>query len=297
MFDHRPDSLNQRTLIRVSGDDAKTFLQGQLTQDMEQVHADNFRWAAHCSPKGRVLFTALVWSQGEDFFLETCPGQTDFILSRLRPFVLRARVTLTDVRADWKSVGWVDQDLSTQVRSWSDHPLPAPGQHQWVDGVHRLRLSETQLLLVGPATALPPHDDHAPSPSAHWDLANLQQGIVEIQDATRDQFIPQWLNWDLIGGISFKKGCYTGQEIVARTHFLGKVARRTRYLTAPQPVSLHTPVFSAAQTVGTIIACVPNNHGGADLLAVLQQGAEPPLSIADPLIPLTSASLPYSIPD
>lgn len=295
MFYDLPENLDTRTLIQVSGADARIFLQGQFTQDMNQLHADNFLWAAHCSPKGRVLFTALIWSHHDDFFLETCPGQGDFILSRLRPFVLRAKVTLQDARADHQSRGWVNADLASLTQQWNNPPLPAPGKRQRIDDVEYLRLSETQLLLVGPGASLSQHPTSPPS--AHWDLATLRQGVVEIHEALRDQFIPQWLNWDLIGGISFKKGCYTGQEIVARTHFLGKVSRRTHHLTATQPVATHTPVLSEGHPVGTIIACLPNETGHFDLLAVLQQGTNTPLNVAEPAIALTPAPLPYLLPD
>lgn len=294
MFDFATQliSLDDRTLLCLSGADAVSFLQGQLTQDMTQLNENNFLWAAHCSPKGRVLFTVLLWSHQGQIFLDAPAHQEAYISQRLRPFILRAKVTLASARSTLSARGLMGQDIEGYAQTLGLGALPEPGQRLIHQDVHYLRLATHQLMLIGPPHGLPPAETQK---SQGWSLANLRQGIAEIDTTNQDRFIPQWLNWDLIGGISFKKGCYTGQEIVARTHYLGKVTRRTRRFISSFELPPTTPLLSQGLPVGEVVTCVPNPEGRFDVLAVLQQAAAPPEAAQGQGV-LSPATLPYGVP-
>ncbi len=228
-------SLDGRGLLSVSGSDAETFLQGQLTQDMARVLADRALLAAHCTPKGRIstLFTA--WPDGQGGFLLDCPAELQpGALRRLRLYVLRAKVQIAEASTGWSRVGLfgsaVPERLAALGWNWPDAPgtLGSAGEHRL------LRLPGDRWILLGPATArgsvqtaiaaLLPQDD------AGWALSSLRAGAPEVLLPTTERFVPQMLNLDTLDGVSFRKGCYTGQEIVARTHYLGKVKRRMVWL-------------------------------------------------------------------
>ena len=286
-------SLEHRTLIAVSGTDAIPFLQGQLTQDLTRLLDTPFLWSAHCSPKGRVRFTVLAWLHQECLYLDAPCDMENVILDLLRPFVLRSKVTLASARPGLHSRCLIGHHLDGWAPTLGIDSLPAPGHRHSVGAVQMLRLSPYQLMLVGPDDALPP----AASPGEDlWALANLRQGWVEISGEQRDQFIPQWLNWDLAGGISFKKGCYTGQEIVARTHYLGKVTRRTRRFISPIPIAPKTALLSQQQTVGESLLCLPGEQGFYEILAVVQQDSQPPFFTPLSDQALHWAPFPYAIP-
>ncbi|NDU85365.1 MAG: folate-binding protein YgfZ [Ferrovum sp.] len=304
MFDTAPRliDLHSRTHCVAQGEDNLSFLQGQLTQDVHQLTPQNFLWAALCSSKGRVLATLLLWRQGAEIYIDAPHGMSERLLSRLRPYILRSRVTLLDLRPTHTTFGLVGANLDSQSLHWLPD-LPAVGQHDDWHGITRLRLSAHRVLLSGPtaqmeflrphlsATTLPPADP--------WGLAAVREGLAEVTPDSAELFIPQWLNWDLIGGISFKKGCYTGQEIVARTHYLGQSKRRTLRFLSQHPHPVGTSVLRAGEKVGEICACVANEQSQHELLAVvhLDAAAEPTYEAGTPTTePLLVAPLPYAFP-
>lgn len=269
-------NLNQRALIGVSGDDAITFLQGQLTQDVARLGKGEFARAAHCSPKGRVLATLLLWREDQHIIVDAPEDQAEFVARRLRMYVLRSRVTLEDLRPAHVRFGLVGTALQVMMTHMNWPALPEPGTLDRFDGITRVALSRERLLLLGPARSarqwtelLQAHC--AEGTESDWNDAGVREGVVEVGATTRDEWVPQMINWDLLGGISFKKGCYTGQEIVARTHYLGKVKRRTlRFRTSDLPVA-GEPVLSrnGHTTVGKVAFVGKPREGKTEFLAVM----------------------------
>jgi folate-binding protein YgfZ len=269
--------LAEYRAVVVEGDDAARFLQGQLTQDVGRLRGDATVLAGWADPKGRLQWVGHAWSLPGDAVALLVPAAlADDLVAGLGRYVLRAKARL---RADALVVGTV---------SAGDH---APA------GSSALRLAGDagrQLWWAPPGTpALPAQACDA----AALELADIRAGLPVVVPATRGEFVPQMVNLDLLDGISFSKGCYPGQEIVARTRYLGRVKRRMlRFATAgaapPPGMALAGPAGPAGQVVRAAHAGT-----GAELLAVVMLEALPgPLALADgtPLAPLP---LPYAVPE
>lgn len=218
--------LSDWGVIRARGADAASFLQGQLTQDMVQMAAFESRPAGYCSPKGRLLASFITCRLADDEFLLLCSA--DLLaptLRRLSMFVLRAKCKLEDATAEYRLSGVVGASAPTAL---GVPQLLAVGRALPLDGglLVRLRDVDTAVrhLWLQPAAAvagtLPPLDEEA------WRWLEVRSAVPRIVAATVEQFVPQMVNLELVGGVSFSKGCYPGQEIVARSQYRGTLKRR-----------------------------------------------------------------------
>lgn len=278
---HSPQSLPFLSVLRCTGPDAEAFLQGQVTQDVPLLRDGRTLLAACCTPQGRAL--ALAWlRRSGDAIYALLPGElADALLVHLRRFVLRSKVALE--RAEGRLLVATVDARST------------PGPRAPADAVE-FRLTERRRVLL-----LPPGPGGLEVPAASlddWRLADIRDGIPELLAATSGAFVPQMLNLDCLGGISFAKGCYTGQEIVARTQFLGRIKRRTlRFALAggpvPQPGERLLDGDSGAGEV-LVAAATPE---GAEMLAVVSlEQSDRPLRLATrPDRALEQQPLPYSL--
>ncbi len=299
--------LDSRTLIRISGRDTSTFLQGQLTQDMAALGPDRALWAAHCSPKGRVLATFLTWQTTGTYWLCTPQNVADSIVRRLRMYVLRSQVSVEPMGSITPCIGICGPTGDDFWQSMGWPVLPLPGHHATVLEVMRVVLSPERVLLAGTPDAMSALKMHCSTAMASgspqcWTDAAVREGIFEVDSTAQDEWVPQMVNWDLIGGISFKKGCYTGQEIVARTHFLGKVKRRLlRFRTTGTPESGQS-LFShdpGTAPVGKVVQTGQVDSRGTELLAVVHLDALPsaPLHLESAHGPaLELLPFPYDVP-
>ncbi|MCL5669666.1 MAG: folate-binding protein, partial [Gammaproteobacteria bacterium] len=256
------------------------FLQGQLSNDLSAVSATRAQFSAWCSAQGRVLALMTVFKRGDAYYLQLPREILESTLKRLRLYVLRAQATLTDVSDMLIQIGVAGaqaaEHLKKQFGSLPDAPY-AIMQHEQTSLV-RLPSETPRFLLAAPYSAARALWETlsaalTPTGSAPWRLLDIRAGLPALYPGTQDQFIPQMLNLDMLGALSFTKGCYPGQEIVARTRHLGEVKRRL-YLasvpsgTAPQPgAALYGR--EGAQ-IGQVISAEASPAGGFDLLAVLQ---------------------------
>jgi tRNA-modifying protein YgfZ len=236
--------LHHIGLLRFSGPEANTFLQGQVSNDTRRLGAGEPLLASYCTAQGRVisLLHLLPHSSGiiallpRDVLLPTMQG--------LRKFVLRAKVDIADVSERWGVIG---QHGGEALRAAG---IPVPDASSgYVEaaglGVGRVREGSSRYWVIGATESLAEHgiagdgldspggSRDAPAAEQDWRLANIRDGLPQVYAATREMFIPQMLNLDLIDGISFTKGCYTGQEIIARTQHLGRIKRRMFRLRLP----------------------------------------------------------------
>ncbi len=273
---HQMIDLSSRTLIRVTGEDATAFLQGQLTQDIDSLAPSRVLWAAHCSPKGRMLASFLIWHSDNAYWLDAPEDMAEPALRRLRMYVLRSRVVLEDARANNARIGLCGTEIAVVLKAARLAPPPAVGTHDTEDGITRIALSSNRLMLLAAPQVLHPlqallAQHSAPHKAKDWTDAAVSEGIAEINVATQDEWIPQMLNWDLVGGVSFRKGCYTGQEIVARTHYLGKVKRRLlRFRVMGSPLTGQELFHEAGTPAGKIAMVGKSTAEGTELLAVVQ---------------------------
>lgn len=243
--------------IRLTGTDARDFLQGQLTQDMDSLNPDNPLLTGWNNPKGRLI--TLVWAlEWQDSIWLLLPTELrDSVATRLRMFVLRADVQL--------------ETPDTPVTLAAAQPRQKPDTSSNNSCISDCFYDDNGYTLIprfGGAlglgqTLLEPDTDN-------WRRANVAAGMPVVWGATRDEFVPQMVNLDLLGGISFTKGCYVGQEVVARTHNLGRIKRRMyRLQTAGAPPSPGSSVLAADKTVGQVVDAV-STEDGADMLAVVR---------------------------
>lgn len=283
-------ALDDVATIRVSGPDAETFLQGQISNDVRKLSGDRVLLAAYNSPKGRVL-AVLFLSRGDnpaEILLETHHAIADGILKRLGAFVLRAQVLLEP--SDLRVIGLSGPDAAVIAQKIGLRTPRADDGAIWTNGVQVIsRRGETPRFSIRAATArvadlwneLIPHVKIAGSGA--WHLLDLLAGLPTVYPSTQDHFIPQMINLDLLGGVSFDKGCYTGQEIVARLHYLGNVKRRMFLIDANADavdILPGTPIAhgESEETIGEVVDAAPSGAHQCALSAVVKLshvGSEP----------------------
>jgi folate-binding protein YgfZ len=291
-------------LLRIEGADAESFLQGQLSGDVKALRDGDVQWTSYNSPKGRMLASLALWREREGVYGAALAADlAAAIAKRLRMYVLRAKVTITG-RGD-AALGVAGPAAGVAVGD-ALHLDVRAGRIARTDGAEAIGLPDGRVLVTGPACAAV-RAALAPGDEATWRYARIAAGVPLVSAATTDQFVPQSLNFDALGGISFRKGCYPGQEIVARTHYLGRLKERLyayRADTAAAPAAGER-VFAAVvgdQPCGTVVNVAPHPEGGYALLAVVQRDAAQAegeaVHLAAPAgVPLMPAPLPYAVPE
>lgn len=269
--------LSHLGLLQVSGEDAQTFLQGQVTNDMKLLTGSNAQYAGYCNPKGRLLAIFLTFAHQGHFHLQVNGTLKDAMLKRLRMYVMRSKVVIEDKSDAIVRFGIAGTEAAIALKA---HFGTVPEEH------FQLLDHDTATLLRLPGQTMRYEifttSEHAPAlwkmltekctpvGNAGWEWHEIHAGIPDVVPATQEAFVPQMLNLDVLGGINFKKGCYTGQEIVARTHYLGKIKRRT-YLgqvTSENAPEVGSPIFATDSTepVGMVVRVAPGPEGGFDFL-------------------------------
>ena len=282
-------------LIAVTGDDAATFLHGQLTNDVANLPPGEVRLAGYCTPKGRLQATMLVWrgSAGAatpaTIYLQLPLALQPAFQKRLSMFVMRAKAKLLDASRDPRHavvIGVGGARAGAALQQHIDTLPPAP--NTTAEGTHGtvLRVADAfgaprYLWLTSAETALAAlpalQQALALGGTDAWELSGIHAGIAQVTAATIEQFVPQMINFELVGGVNFKKGCYPGQEIVARSQYLGKLKRRTTLVTIADPAAAAgQELFSVddpAQPCGMIVNAAPNGAGGVDALVEIKLAA------------------------
>lgn len=255
-------------LIRAEGADAATFLQGQLTQDVQGLAVGQVRLAGYCSAKGRLLASFVVLREGPECFWLACSA--DLLaptLKRLRMFVLRAKCSLEDASPThgvYGRMGPAGAASEPQAVAWASSP-DAGGWWVHLPDV----LAWPRSLWIGPAASAPAGSDAAPLQAA-WRWLEVASGIPRVQAATVEQFVPQMVNLELVGGVSFKKGCYPGQEVVARSQYRGTLKRRMVLAAGAADAQAGQEVFhsdDATQPAGVVVLAA--SGAGLPSLALL----------------------------
>ena len=267
-------------LIRFTGTESQTFLHNQLTCDVAALAAAGSTYGSYCNPKGRVLATFLLWRSGEDFFMQLHYPLREPIQKQLSKFILRAKVKTADASGEWTVLGIAGTDAGRTVQRAVGHS--PRGIHEVSQGKDAMviRLPGDRYEVVARREAskriLDTLTESAKkADSDYWGWLDIRAGVPVILPATQEAFVPQMVNLDLIGGVSLTKGCYPGQEIVARMHYRGTLKQRM-YLAnvaateTPQPGDrLFNPGFGE-QACGTIVNAARSPEGGCDVLAVIQ---------------------------
>lgn len=299
-------------LVRVSGADAGTFLSGQLTQDVGDLDPTQHRIGAYCTAQGRMLAILRVFRRANDYYALLPRALRDVTIERLRRYVMRAKVQLAPAD-DLVAVGIAGPHSVSAIERTLGQALAAGAcmTQRDVTALHLPGPTPRFMIVAAPAAMQIVWREWralATPVGAHiWDWLDIQAGLPTVLPQTVEAFVPQMANLDLVGGISLSKGCYPGQEIVARMHYLGRLKQRmyrARVAGAnkPQPGdSIYAPL-ARGQSVGTVVVAHASIDGGFEMLVVLQIAAvetEPHAlhwqSEDGPLLKILP--LPYSLPD
>jgi hypothetical protein len=304
-------ALDDAAVLAVGGADAAAFLHGQLSSDVKGLAPGACQYASYNSPKGRMLSNFLLWHAGaaaDAGFLALLPAEVvDGVRRRLAMYVLRSRVTLAEVTADFARFGVGGPAAGDAVRAALD-AAPEPFALARAGDATVLGLPGPRFVVLAPRSAADAVyallERHArPAAPEVWRWLTIRAGVPVITAATQEQFVAQATNWDVLGGVNFHKGCYTGQEIIARTQYLGRLKERLFAFHADAPAvaagtRLFSPVFEA-QPCGTVVNAAPGPADGCDLLAVVQVAAaesgDVRLGTPDGP-PLAPVPLPYAVP-
>lgn len=273
--------LSHQGLIGVYGDEAADFLQGQLSNDIREVDENHSQLSAYCDPKGRMLTNFRVFKRGETYFLRLPRELLETVLKRLHMYVLRAKVTLEDASDALVRIGYAGPEAEREIATATGAAPEAANDCLQAGGLTVIRVSgpHPRFEIHGELEALKKiwsvlNAQAAPVGASPWALLEILAGIPTILPQTSGLFVPQMVNMQLIGGVSFKKGCYPGQEIVARMHYLGNLKRRMYrgHLETDTPPEPGEELFSGGkgQASGRIVDAQPHPDGGVEALAVLR---------------------------
>ncbi|HZW24565.1 MAG TPA: folate-binding protein [Gallionella sp.] len=273
--------LGQFGALRVSGEEVQTFLQNMLSNDIRTVNAAHAQLSSLNTPKGRMLASMLIWQDGSDYLLQLPRALCEPIRKKLAMYVLRTKVKIenadivslglsispgvsgTQAEASLRALfGELPQQVF-EVTNGAASSLIKLGEHRWQINATPQHAQELWIAIAA-----------QPVGSACWDWLNIRAGIPSILPQTQEQFVAQMVNFEVLGGVNFKKGCYPGQEIVARMQHLGKPKRRM-YLAhidgaTPQPGDELYSADMEGQSSGMIVNAAAAPGGGFDVLAVVQ---------------------------
>lgn len=274
--------LSHYSLIEASGDDVVEFLQGQLTNDIKLVTDNQGQLSAYCNPKGRILASFRIFMRNNHYFLRLHSDILETTLKRLRMFVMRSKVELVDSSDELSRMGIAGTNASHKLSTLFS-TLPENADES---------LTDDDMTIIKLPGALPRYEVHGSLAKVKalweklqdeavaigensWNLLTIRAGIPEIVADTVEAFVPQMVNLQAINSLSFTKGCYPGQEVVARMHYLGKLKRRL-FLASVETETLPLPgqpVMTSAEKeekAGQIVSASWSNDKNVELLAVLQ---------------------------
>ncbi len=303
--------LSHLGLIRVSGEDSAEFLQGQFTNDIREVTSVHSQMSSFCSPKGRMLSNFRIFQREGDYYIQIPANQLEALLKRLPMFILRAKVQISDASDDLVRIGvagvGVEQILDRLI---DDLPAEAGDvtRHQSLTLI-RIPGETPRFEIIAPLTEAKTIWEQLAADTqlanvSHWGLLDIQAGIGNLSPATAEAFVPQMVNMERVDGVSFTKGCYTGQEVVARMKYLGKLKRRMYrawidVANQPQPGdTLYSADSDSPQGAGKVVDAQPAKEGGFELLVVTEITLfeQDNLHLDDPNGPkLAFRKLPYSL--
>ena len=267
-------ALTHLGVIKVEGEDAAKFLHGQLTQDFSLLGTTEARLAAFCSAKGRMQASFIGFKTSPTEILLICPSDVLApTMKRLSMFVMRAKAKFSDVSAEMVVYGLAGDAIEK---------VAACAGAAWA----RAEIGTATLIQLYPADGVPravwiaPTSQAAPQgealSAALWAWGEVRSGIALITTPIAEAFVPQMLNYESVGGVNFKKGCYPGQEVVARSQYRGTLKRRAYLAHSDSPMAAGDEVFQAAgedQPCGIVAQAAASPEGGFDALVSMQVAA------------------------
>lgn len=299
-------------LLAVTGEEAAKFLHTQLTNDVEQLADGEARWYGYCTAKGRMLASFLGWREADGVALAVSRALAEPIRKRLSMFVLRAKAKVLDRSVATVLLG-VGGAAAADALEAIGLQAPAPMATARADGLTCTGLASVALdgrecprwlLAIADERAdwiwAALRDKLAPASTEVWRWTEVRSGVARVVAPTSELFVPQMVNFEVVGGVSFRKGCYPGQEVVARSHYLGKLKRRmfVGHLDSGDAPAPGADVMPAAggEPCGQVVLAAPSPAGGVDLLFESQIAAVDAGSPSVDGRTISLEALPYAIP-
>lgn len=309
--------LSQYGLIVVAGPDAASFMQGQFTNDVTKVDSEHAQLNAFCSNKGRMISNFTLFRYQENYFISIHKSLVETTIEHLQGYILSAQVAVQDVTEQLVPIGICGEiatkKLADMLQTSADttltnaqHSVSANSDYiaiKTADDMPRYHVFSEMEKAKKLWSSL--NDEVTTVHNSAWEYLNIQAGIPVISENTQEMFVPQMANMELLGAVNFKKGCYTGQEIIARMHYLGKLKKRMYKVHIATTDKAQIPQAGdkvlaenarSGQNTGMLISAQPNPDGGYDALSVLQiADAQSALTLLDENGPsITVKILPYS---
>ena len=275
--------LTHLGVLQATGADASGFLQGQLTNDIRDLDNGASQLGAYCSHKGRMMAIMRLLRHGDDILMLLPPERIEPVMTRLRMFVLMSKVELANISDSFRAIGLTGQSAAALLGN--DAPAEIDAVTCADDGVCIIRLASEKddlprFMLTGSNSALDNRisqfgDDVETGDLNDWLLQEIRAGLPMVFEQTVEAFVPQMANMHLVNGVSFTKGCYTGQEVVARMQYLGSLKRRMYRVAidgeCPAPgTDLHAPGSKSAQGAGKVILAARTPEGNCEALIVTE---------------------------
>ncbi|WP_372964778.1 folate-binding protein YgfZ [Marinobacter sp.] len=299
--------LANRTIVRVSGPGADKFVQGQFTQHVDEVTEGQSLRAAACTPKGRTYCLTRLVRDGNDLLMDLENSLIDNTLSHLRKYLMLFRGTTMDALPTARIIGLIGESAATAVAGNGARTLKSPGQVLQIGDSHLIRIENTY-------NQTPryewwqPNEEHACPPDVseitldHWRESSIAAGVPWLTQATIEAYVPQMLNLQHLQGVHFKKGCYTGQEVIARMHFLGQLKKslyRLSFKNTNQAPEEGTRLLMNGKSAGEVVNAIMTGNQQGELLAVIRHDADPDLLSLEgqELAKLHLEPLPYPVPE
>ena len=296
--------------LRFEGEDASAFLQGQLSSDVEALMVGKSQWSSYNSAKGRMLANLRLWREaGALFGALTAADLAATTQKRLSLFVLRAKARIVDQSATHAVIGIAGPAAAEKIQSVfaveprADDAVVTRDRRATVIGLGDARFAVAAEAALAPSIATEFAKVATIADEAIWRWLSIRDGVPLVTKETSDQFVPQMLNWDALGGISFQKGCYPGQEIVARMRYLGRLKERLYGFRVKRDHAVETgariygPAFGETPC-GSVVSAAPSPDCGHALLAVVQMSAVETGGLTLDAIggsPLAPFALPYTV--
>lgn len=288
-------ALPHLAVLDVTGEDAQNFLHAQVPSDIRTLNPERAQISGWCTAKGRLLTTFVIWPIENGYRLVLSNDVRETIAKRLKMYVLRLKVQVTPSTDLVYGLLNPGAQLNGLLLPTADWQVTSNGS------LTTLRLDATRDLLTGSEeTFRQLARSHESAPVEAWLRSDISHGFPLVTQATSEHYVPQMVNLDKLGGVSFKKGCYPGQEIVARTHYLGKIKRHLYRVSSEKPLIAGSEVRSSVlngQSCGSLLTVAPESDNTWVALAVLQQdaaegalyvqtdAAEQPLKVIDQVLP------------
>ncbi|WP_165767368.1 YgfZ/GcvT domain-containing protein [Parendozoicomonas haliclonae] len=300
--------LGHEHLLAFTGEENRKFLQGQLTCDVVALQNGEETLGACCTPKGRMVANFRMVASDNDLIAVLPADQSAHLKAHLGKYAAFFRtVSITDVSDQWVRIGLSGPDSLNIISTLTDQPAPDAGHTpSWENGIIVPVSTQRFELWIKPDAASAVWqslaEKAAVAPTTHWQLEDIQNGIAWVTEASRDAWIPQHLNWQSLNGISFKKGCYTGQEIVARMKYLGKLKSHLFHFSAQtnDAPEIGTAVFNQdGKKTGDVVTAMSSGNGQVEILAVIRKddAENGGLTLGEDKTPLTLVPLPYTVED